>query len=169
METRHRIQARKRLHLTRSLRLNEGMFTFTCSSRFATRDSTSGIQRTYTGFNALAAASLLLTSCANQHFRVPAEGPPSDAPRYVELLSETQVATLHFPPGPYSFYAVDDMGYYYRAPRKILEHTGGGSVPCNGGIFVSKRDPRKLRGYVYLAGALTHVGNLSRARHELRD
>jgi hypothetical protein len=119
--------------------------------------------------NILAVASLLLTSCANQHFRVPAEGPPSDAPGYVELLSETQVATLHFPPGPYSFYAVDDMGYYYRAPRKILEHTGGGSVPCNGGIFVSKRDPRKLRGYVYLAGALTHVGNLSRARHELHD
>jgi hypothetical protein len=147
----------------------KGCFAFTCSTRFATRDSTPGIQRTYTGVNVLAAASLLLTSCANQHFRVPAEGPPSDAPRYVELLSETQVATLHFPPGPYSFYAVDDMGYYYRAPRKILEHTGGGSVPCNGGIFVSKRNPRKLRGYVYLAGALTHVGDLSRARHELRD
>jgi len=169
METRHRIQPRKRLRLTRSLRLNERMFYVYVLHRFVTRDSTSGIQRTYPGVNVLAAASLLLTSCANQHFRVPAEGPPSDAPRYVELLSETQVATLHFPPGPYSFYGVDDMGYYYRAPRKILQHTGGGSVPCNGGIFVSKRNPRKLRGYVYLAGALTHVGNLSRARHELRD
>jgi hypothetical protein len=119
-------------------------------------------------FNVLA-AGLLLTSCANHHFRVPAEGPPNNAPRYVNLLRETQVATLHFPPGFYSFYAVDDVGYYYRAPRKIIEHTGGSSVPHDGGIFVNKRDPKRMRGYIYLAGALTHVGNLSRTRHEFRD
>ena len=116
-----------------------------------------------------AASALLFTACANQHFHVPAEGPPSDAPHYVDLLSETQVATLHFPPGSYSFYAVDDAGYYYRAPRWIVEHTGGISMLHNGGIFMNKRDPKKLRGYIYLAGALTHVGDLSRARHELRN
>jgi hypothetical protein len=120
-------------------------------------------------FNVVAASALLLTACANHHFRVPAEGPPSDAPRYVDLLAEKQIATLHFPPGAYSFYAVDDLGYYYRAPGKIAEHTGGSSILHNGGIYVNKRDPRKLRGYVYLAGALTHVGDLSRARHEFRD
>jgi hypothetical protein len=116
-----------------------------------------------------AAAALLLASCANRHFHVPAEGPPSDAPRYVDLLAETQVATLHFPPGSYSFYAVDDVGYYYRAPRKVIQHTGGSSVLRNGGIYLSKRDPTKIRGYIYLAGGLTHVGDLSRARHEFRN
>jgi len=116
------------------------------------------------------ASALLLVSCAGtRHFHIPAEGPPSDAPRYVELFAEKQIATLHFPPGAYSFYAADDAGYYYRAPRKIVQHTGGSSVLHNGGIFVNKRDPRKLRGYVYIAGGLTHVGNLSRVRHEFRD
>jgi len=121
------------------------------------------------GFLLSTLAFLLSSACANHHFRVPAEGPPSDAPHYVDLLSEKQVATLHFPPGSYSFYAVDDAGYYYRAPRKIVEHTGGSSILHNGGIFMNKRDPKKLRGYIYLAGALTHVGNLSRTRHEFRD
>ena len=129
------------------------------------RFSASTLQR----FNLTAASALLFTACANHHFRVPAEGPPSDAPHYVDLISETQVATLHFPPGSYSFYAVDDAGYYYRAPRRIVEHTGGISMLHNGGIFMNKRDPKKLRGYIYLAGALTHVGDLSRVRHELRD
>jgi hypothetical protein len=112
-------------------------------------------------------AFLLFSSCANHHFRV--EGPTSNAPRHVELFAETQVATLHFPPGTYSFYALDDVGYYYRAPQKIVQHTGGSSVLRDGGIYVNKRDPRKLRGYVYLSGALTHVGDLSRARHQFRD
>jgi hypothetical protein len=124
---------------------------------------------TFQRFNVLAASALLFTACANHHFHVPAEGPPSDAPRCVELFAEKQVATLHFPPGSYSFYAVDDAGYYYRAPRKIVEHTGGSSVLHNGGIFVNKRDANKLRGYIYMAGALTHVGDLSRAPHEFRD
>src|SRR5438067_407992 len=111
----------------------------------------------------------LLCSCANHHFRIPAEGPPPNSPRYVELLKEKQVATLHFPAGVYSFYAVDDIGTYYRAPRPVIQRTGGGSVPRNGGIFVSRRDRNKLRGYIFYAGALTHVGNLSRVPHQFRD
>jgi hypothetical protein len=114
-------------------------------------------------------AFLLCCSCANHHFYVPAEGPPSDAPRFVELHADRQIATLHFPAGTYSFYAVDDVGYYYRAPRKIVQHTGGASVPRNGGIFVSKQDPKRLRGYIFFAGALTHVGDLSHAPHEFRN
>ena len=87
----------------------------------------------------------------------------------MELLKEKQVATLHFPAGVYSFYAVDDIGTYYRAPRPVIQRTGGGSVPRNGGIFVSRRDRNKLRGYIFYAGALTHVGNLSRVPHQFRD
>jgi hypothetical protein len=117
----------------------------------------------------LSTLAFLLSSCANHHFRVPAEGPPSAAPRFVELRADRQIATLHFPAGTYSFYAVDDAGYYYRAPRKIIQRTGGASVPRNGGIFVSKQDPKRLRGYIFFAGALTHVGNLSDAPHEFRD
>jgi len=113
-------------------------------------------------------AFLLCSSCANHHFRISADGPPPTSPHYVELLADKQVATLHFPAGIYSFYAVDDTGSYYRTPRPILQHTGGGSVPRNGGIYLSKRNPRKLRGYIFYAGALTHVGDLSGTPHSFR-
>jgi hypothetical protein len=92
-----------------------------------------------------------------------------NVPRYVELESAAQVATLHFPAGAYVFYAVDDAGYYYRAPKQLVEHTGGASVMRSGGIYVSKRNANKLRGYVMMPGGLTHVGDLSRSRHEFRN
>ena len=132
-----------------------------CSDRF----NALTLQR----FSLLAALSLLLAACANHHFRVAAEGPPGNAPRYVVLEKEKQIATLHFPAGTYTFYAVDDAGYYYRAPRKVLQHSGGASWPRDGGIFVSKRDMTRLRGYIYLAGSLTHVGNLSRVPHQFHN
>jgi hypothetical protein len=100
---------------------------------------------------------------------VPAEGPPGDAPRYVELQEEKQIATLHFPLGVYSFYAEDDVGFYYRAPGKVIEHSSRGSVAHQGGLYLDKRNPKKLRGYIYLAGGLTHVGDLSRVKHAFRD
>jgi hypothetical protein len=65
--------------------------------------------------------------------------------------------------------SVDKIGYYYRAPGKIAEHLSSGSVWREGGIFVSKRNPQKLRGYVFRAGTITHVGNFSRAKHRFRD
>ena len=68
---------------------------------------------------------------------------------------------LHFPAGVYTLDAADKIGYYYRAPRQIRE----GAILRDGGIFVSKRNPNKLRGYVWRAGAITHVGNLSGVRH----
>ena len=100
---------------------------------------------------------------------MPEEGPPSTAPRYVELQEEKQIATLHFPAGAYSFYAEDDAGYYYRAPGRIIEHRGRNSVAHQGGLYVNKRNPKRLRGYIYLAGGLTHVGDLSHAHYEFRD
>ena len=131
----------------------------------------------FSGFNSstlqlfsVCASALLLTACAgSRHFHVVAEGPTSNMPQYVELETGAQVATLHFPPGAYSFYAADDAGYYYSAPRKIVQHRGEGSVLRDGGIYVNKRNPKRLRGYVYIAGALTHVGNLSSTKHEFRD
>jgi len=110
--------------------------------------------------------SFLLCGCAgSSHPRLvsPSEGPTGR--EYLELYSNAQIATLHFPAGMYTLSAVDKIGYYYRAPRRIGERVPGGLVGLDGGIFVSKRDPSKLRGYVYRAGAITHVGNLSRARH----
>ena len=104
----------------------------------------------------------LFSACAgSSHPQLisPSEGPPSR--RYIELFQEKQIATLHFPAGVYTLDAVDKIGYYYRAPRKVRE----GYALRDGGIFVSKRDPEKLRGYVFRAGTVTHVGNLSRVRH----
>ena len=107
-------------------------------------------------------SSLFLSACAgSSHPRLisPSEGPPTQ--RYLELYSEKQIAMLHFPAGVYTLSAADKIGYYYRAPRKVRE----GSVLRDGGIFVSRRDPEKLRGYVFRAGTITHVGNLSHVRH----
>lgn len=111
-------------------------------------------------------SSFLLSACAgSSHPRLvsPSEGPPSR--RYLELSREKQIATLHFPAGVYTLDAVDKIGYYYRAPRKIRE----GYALRDGGIFVSKRNPNKLRGYVFRAGAITHVGNLSGVKHRFVD
>src|SRR2546425_7314653 len=111
--------------------------------------------------------SILLSGCAgSSHPRLvsPSEGPI--APRYLELYSAKQVATLHFPAGVYTLTAADKIGYYYRAPRKIAEHAGAGSLGREGGIFVSKRHPEKLRGYVFRAGTITHIGNFSGAKHQ---
>ena len=114
--------------------------------------------------------AFLLSSCAgSSHPRLitPTEGPSS--PRYLEIYSELHAATLHFPAGVYALNAADKIGYYYRAPRKIAEHFGGGSFWREGGIFVSKRNPQKLRGYVYRAGTITHVGNFSGTKHRFRE
>jgi hypothetical protein len=115
----------------------------------------------------LVTCHFLLCACAGSSHPQPvspSEGPPTH--RYLELYREKQVATLHFPAGVYTLDAVDKIGYYYRAPRKISE---AGSAWRDGGIFVSKRDLNKLRGYVWRAGAITHVGNLSHAKHRLFD
>ena len=114
--------------------------------------------------------SILLSSCVgSSHPRLisPSEGPAS--PQHLEIYSELHAATLHFPAGVYTLNAVDKIGYYYRAPRKIAEHAGSGALWREGGIFVSKRNPQKLRGYVVRAGTITHVGNFSRAKHRFRD
>ncbi len=118
----------------------------------------------------LSTLAFLLSSCAgSSHPRLvtPSEGPIS--PRYLEIYSEPHAATLHFPAGVYTLNAADKIGYYYRAPRKIAERIGSGSLWREGGIFVSKRDPQKLRGYVYRAGTITHVGNFSGVKHAFRD
>jgi hypothetical protein len=119
----------------------------------------------------LVTCHLSLLGCAGSSHPqavTPSEGPVG-APRYLELYSTKQIATLHFPPGVYTLSAVDKIGYYYRAPRKIGERVGSRLSPLEGGIFVSKRDARKLRGYVWRAGAITHVGNLSHVKHRLFD
>src|SRR5947207_5308846 len=112
----------------------------------------------------------LLSSCAgSSELRlVPPSGGPI-SPRYLEIYSEPHAATLHFPAGVYTLNAVDKIGYYYRAPRKIAEHFRSGSLWREGGIFVSRRDPQKLRGYVYRAGTITQVGNFSGVKHTFPD
>jgi hypothetical protein len=112
---------------------------------------------------------MLLTSCGgNHHFRSTNGAETTSTPPYLELRFEHSVGTLHFPRGTYVLDAVDDKGYYYRAPRKIVQHSFSGSLKRNGGIFVAKRDQGRLRGYVIMPGGLTHVGDLSQADHEFR-
>ena len=115
-------------------------------------------------------ASLFLASCGgSHHFRLTNSTATTSTAPYLELRAAHAVGTLHFPAGLYVLDAVDDRGYYYRAPRPIVQHSFGGSLTHNGGIFVSKRDLTKLRGYVILTTGLTHVGNLSRVKHEFKS
>jgi hypothetical protein len=117
----------------------------------------------------LSTLAFLLCSCAgSSHPQVISDTGATRAPPILELYSEAHAATLHFPSGRYSLSAADRIGYYYRAPGGVVQHTAAGRTVRDGGIFVSKRNPRKLRGYIYLAGAAVHVGNLSRAKHEFR-
>lgn len=111
----------------------------------------------------------LLSGCGGtdrRHAISPAAG--TRTPPSIELHSNTSAGTLHFPRGLYLLESEDHNGYYYRAPRRIYQRSFSGGLPHEGGIFVSKRNQRKLRGYVIMPGGLTHVGNLSSADYEFR-
>jgi hypothetical protein len=117
----------------------------------------------------LAVTSFVIAACAGSP-HPPAEAPGSvNAPSAIELQAEARVASVHFPAGVYTLSAADRIGYYYRSSRGVIQGSGPGRVVRIGGIFVSKRDQTKLRGYVYFGGSVTHVGNLSRARYEFRN
>ena len=88
--------------------------------------------------------------------------------RFIELRSDTSAGTIHFLRGLYSLESEDQHGYYYRAPVKIYERSFSGRIPHDGGIFVSMRNQRKLRGYVVMPYGVTHVGNLSGADYQYR-
>jgi hypothetical protein len=89
-------------------------------------------------------------------------------PAAIELRSEVRAATIHFPPGLYQLESEDNHGYYYRAPGKVHERGFGGGMPHDGGIFVSKKNQQKLRGYVVMPGGVTLLGNLSHADYSFR-
>ena len=115
-------------------------------------------------------AMFVIAACGGSpHPRLVHESGTIGAPSVLQLYSDVRVATLHFPEGSYSLQSVDRIGYYYRSPRGVIQHIAAGPVVRHGGIFVSKRNRAKLRGYIYLGGAVTHVGNLSHARYEFRD
>jgi hypothetical protein len=90
-------------------------------------------------------------------------------PAMLELYSEARAATLHFPRGSYTLDSEDRLGFYYRSPTGVIEHTAAGARRRDGGIFVSNRNVTKLRGYVIMPYGLTHVGNLSHTSHEFHD
>ena len=112
---------------------------------------------------------LLLSGCGGTDRRQPVNPTAnSTAAPFIELRSNTSAGTIHFLRGLYPLDSEDRNGYYYRAPAKVYQHVAGGSVKHDGGIFVSKRDQRKLRGYVIMPAGITHVGNLSRADYQFR-
>src|SRR3954471_20769777 len=114
--------------------------------------------------------SLFLTACGGTDRRQSVDLAASrSAPTYLELRADVSAGTLHFPRGVYVLDSEDRNGYYYRAPLKIRERSFYGGLPHDGGIFVSKRNQRKLRGYVIMPYGLTHVGNLSSADYQFRD
>ena len=117
----------------------------------------------------LAAFTMAFSGCGGTDRRHAVNPAATTAARFLELRTATSAGTIHFPRGLYSLDTEDRNGYYYRAPVKVTQHSFGGSYPHDGGIFVSKRNQRKLRGYVMMPGGITHVGNLSRADYQFRD
>lgn len=115
------------------------------------------------------AASLALSSCVGSHNYQTVDAANTNVPRYLELQEPVRAATLHFPSGQYVLEATDSHGSYYRAPQKIYEHSFGGTVGHEGGIYVRGKGRVTLRGYIYWHGALTHIGNFSRANYNLHD
>jgi hypothetical protein len=114
-------------------------------------------------------ATLFLGACGGADRRNPMNpAATATVARFIELLSETSAGTIHFPRGRYSLESEDRHGYYYRAPVKLYQRSFSGREPHDGGIFVSKQNQRKLRGYVVMAGGVTHVGNLSGANYQFR-
>jgi hypothetical protein len=119
--------------------------------------------------NLALAAALFLGGCGGADRRHPVKpAATSTVARFIELLSETSAGTIHFPRGLYSLESEDHHGYYYRAPVKLYQRSFAGREPHDGGIFVSKQNQRKLRGYVVMPGGVTHVGNLSGANYQFR-
>lgn len=113
--------------------------------------------------------AFVLVGCGGTDRRRPVNpATTSTVARFIELRSNTSAGTIHFLRGLYSLESEDQNGYYYRAPAKVYQHSFSGGIPHDGGIFVSKRDPRKLRGYVVMPYGATHVGNLSGADYQFR-
>ena len=114
-------------------------------------------------------AAFLLSGCGGTDRRQSVNpAGTSAAPPYIELRSKTSAGTVHFPAGLYTLDSEDAKGYYYRSPSKVYQRSFSGRYPQDGGIFVSRRNQRKLRGYVIMPYGLTHVGNLSGANYEFR-
>jgi hypothetical protein len=113
--------------------------------------------------------ALLLSGCGGTDRRQSVNpAGTSSAPPFIELRSKTSAGTLHFPAGLYTLDSQDGKGYYYRSPSKVYQRSFSGRLPHDGGIFLSRRNQRKLRGYVIMPSGLTHVGNLSGANYEFR-
>ena len=115
------------------------------------------------------ATALFLVGCGGTDRRQPVNlAATTTVARFIALLSDISAGTIHFPRGLYSLESEDHHGYYYRAPGKVYQRSFGGREPRDGGIFVSKQNQRKLRGYVVMPGGVTHVGNLSGANYQFR-
>ena len=117
---------------------------------------------------ALGLSALLIYGCGGTDRRRVVNPAETTSPPFIELRHEVSAGTIHFPPGLYSLQTEDSKGYYYRAPVKVYQRSFSGRLPHDGGIFVSKRNQRKLRGYVVMPSGITHVGNLSGADYEFR-
>lgn len=118
---------------------------------------------------ALCLSAAFLAGCGGTDRRQPVKpSARTTAAPFIELLSDASAGTIHFPRGLYSLDSEDHHGFYYRAPGKVYERSFSGRLPYDGGIFVSKRNQRKLRGYVIRPSGLTHVGNLSGANYQFR-
>ncbi len=116
----------------------------------------------------LAVLAIALPGCGGTDRRHSVNPAATTAARFLELRSDASAGTIHFPRGLYSLDSEDGNGYYYRAPGKVYQRSFSGGYPHDGGIFVSKRDQRKLRGYVIMPGGITLVGNLSGSDYQFR-
>lgn len=113
-------------------------------------------------------ATLIFSGCGGTDRRHSVNPAGTTAAPYLELRANISAGTVHFPRGTYVLDTEDRHGYYYKAPQKIRQRGFYSAMPRDGGIFVSKRSQKKLRGYVIMPYGVTHVGDLSSADYEFR-
>ena len=114
-------------------------------------------------FALVIAALAVFSGCATHQLTSTAPG------TYLELASTAAVSTIHFPRGIYVLEKSDNTGFYYRAPQAVIKHSFAGAQPYDGGIFVTRDEPPRLRGYIIWAAGLTKIGNLTRQPHTFRE
>ena len=112
--------------------------------------------------------ALLFSGCGGTDRRRSINPASTVTAPYLELRADISAGTVHFPRGVYVLDSEDGHGYYYKAPRKIQQRSFAGAYPREGGIFVSRRSQKKLRGYVIMPYGVTHVGDLSSADYQFR-
>lgn len=115
----------------------------------------------------LALCAFAIGGCTTHIVRPAAQfgaGPPT----VLYLRGEQSIATFHFPRGSYFLQSADDTGLYYRSGAGVFQHSFAGPRRADGGLFVERKNPTRMRGYIRWGGGITKIGSVRADRVDFR-